>query len=83
MSRAHWAASVDFPKPAGAVISVTRAMPEIFGDSRIAIDESNKLYRARVTGLTKADAEKACAKLKAQRSDCLVFITDDGLAKAN
>jgi D-alanyl-D-alanine carboxypeptidase len=66
-----------------AAIRVTRAMPELFADSRIAIDESNKLYRARVTGLTKADAEKACAQLKAKKTDCLVFVTDDGLAKAN
>jgi D-alanyl-D-alanine carboxypeptidase len=66
-----------------AAVRVTRAMPELFADSKIAIDESNKLYRARVTGLTKADAEKACAQLKAKKSDCLVFVTDDGLAKAN
>jgi D-alanyl-D-alanine carboxypeptidase len=66
-----------------AALRVTRSMPEIFAESRIAIDESNKLYRARVTGLTKADAEKACAQLKAKDADCMVFTTDDGLAKAN
>ena len=66
-----------------AAVRVTRSMPEIFADSRIAIDESGKLYRARVTGLTKADAEKACAQLKAKRADCMVFTIDDGLAKAN
>lgn len=66
-----------------AAVRVTRSMPEIFADSRIAIDESGKLYRARVTGLTKADAEKACTQLKAKRADCMVFTTDDGLAKAN
>jgi D-alanyl-D-alanine carboxypeptidase len=66
-----------------AALRATRAIPDIFTDSRIAIDESNKLYRARVTGLTKADAEKACAELKAKKTDCMVFVTDDGLAKAN
>jgi D-alanyl-D-alanine carboxypeptidase len=66
-----------------AAVRVTRSMPEIFVDSRIAIDESGKFYRARVTGLTKADAEKACAQLKAKRADCMVFTIDDGLAKAN
>jgi D-alanyl-D-alanine carboxypeptidase len=66
-----------------AAVRVTRAMPDLFTDSRIAIDESNKLYRARVTGLSKADAEKACAQLKAKNADCMVFVTDDGLAKAN
>jgi D-alanyl-D-alanine carboxypeptidase len=66
-----------------AAVRVTRAMPELLSDARIAIDESNKLYRARVTGLTRADAEKACAQLKAQDADCMVFTTSDGLAKAN
>ena len=66
-----------------AAVRVTRAMPDIFTDSRIAIDEQGKLYRARVTGLSKADAEKACAQLKAKKTDCMVFTTDDGLAKAN
>jgi len=66
-----------------AAVRVTRSMPNLFADSRIVIDEANKLYRARVMGLSKADAEKACAQLKAQRADCMVFTTDDGLAKAN
>ncbi|GAB2174867.1 D-alanyl-D-alanine carboxypeptidase [Dongia sp. agr-C8] len=66
-----------------AAVRATRSLPEIFADSRIAIDEQGKLYRARVTGLTKADAEKACAQLKAKKTDCMVFATDDGLAKAN
>jgi D-alanyl-D-alanine carboxypeptidase len=66
-----------------AAVRATRSLPEIFADSRIAIDEQGKLYRARVTGLTKADAEKACAQLKAKKTDCMVFTTDDGLAKAN
>jgi D-alanyl-D-alanine carboxypeptidase len=66
-----------------AAVRATRSLPEIFADSRIAIDEQGKLYRARLTGLTKADAEKACAQLKAKKTDCMVFTIDDGLAKAN
>jgi D-alanyl-D-alanine carboxypeptidase len=66
-----------------AAVRATRSLPEIFADSRIAIDEQGKLYRARVTGLTKADAELACRQLKAKKTDCMVFATDDGLAKAN
>jgi len=66
-----------------AAVKVTRSMPNLFADARIVIDESNSLYRARVMGLSKTDAEKACAKLKAQRADCMVFQADDGLAKAN
>ncbi len=66
-----------------AAVRVTRSMPDLFADSRIAIDEKNKLYRARVTGLSKADAEQACSALKAKKADCMVFVTGDGLAKAN
>jgi D-alanyl-D-alanine carboxypeptidase len=66
-----------------AAVKATRSLPELFADSRIAIDEQGKLYRARVTGLSKADAEKACLQLKAQKTDCMVFVTGDGLAKAN
>jgi D-alanyl-D-alanine carboxypeptidase len=66
-----------------AALRVTRAMPGIFSDARIVVDESNSLYRARLMGLSKADAEQACAKLHAQQSDCMVLSTTDGLAKAN
>ena len=66
-----------------AAVKATRTLPEIFADSRIAIDEQGKLYRAKITGLTKADAETACKQLKAKKTDCMVFTTDDGLAKAN
>jgi D-alanyl-D-alanine carboxypeptidase len=66
-----------------AAVRVTKAMPTLFTEARIVIDQSNKLYRARVTGMTRQDAETACAKLKAQRADCMVFQSEDGLAKAN
>jgi D-alanyl-D-alanine carboxypeptidase len=66
-----------------AALRVTRAMPGIFSEARIVVDESNSLYRARLMGLSKADAEQACAKLHAQRTDCMVLSTTDGLAKAN
>jgi D-alanyl-D-alanine carboxypeptidase len=66
-----------------AALRVTRAMPGVFSEARIVVDESNSLYRARLMGLSKADAEQACAKLHAQRADCMVLSTTDGLAKAN
>ncbi len=66
-----------------AALRVTRSMPGIFSEARIVVDESNSLYRARLMGLSKSDAEQACAKLHAQRSDCMVLNTTDGLAKAN
>jgi D-alanyl-D-alanine carboxypeptidase len=72
-----------FTPAQNAALRVTRAMPGIFSDARIVVDESNSLYRARLVGLSKADAEQACAKLHAQKADCMVLSTTDGLAKAN
>ena len=72
-----------FTPAQNAALRVTRAMPGIFSDARIVVDESNSLYRARLVGLSKADAEQACAKLHSQKSDCMVLSTTDGLAKAN
>jgi len=72
-----------FAPAQSAAVRVTRAMPGIFSEARIVVDESNSLYRARLMGLSKTDAEQACAKLHAQQSDCMVLSTTDGLAKAN
>jgi hypothetical protein len=58
-------------------------MPGVFSEARIVVDESNSLYRARLMGLSKTDAEQACAKLHSQQADCMVLSTTDGLAKAN
>jgi D-alanyl-D-alanine carboxypeptidase len=66
-----------------AALRATRSMPGIFSEARIVVDESNSLYRARLMGLSKADAEQACAKLHAKQADCMVLSTTDGLAKAN
>jgi D-alanyl-D-alanine carboxypeptidase len=70
-----------------AAVRISRSMPKLLADSRIVIDQnqagSSALYRARLMGLTKAGAERACAKLKAQRADCMVLSADEGLAKAN
>jgi len=72
-----------FAPAQSAALRVTRSMPGIFSEARIVVDESNSLYRARLMGLSKADAEQACAKLHAQQADCMVFSATDGLAKAN
>jgi D-alanyl-D-alanine carboxypeptidase len=70
-----------------AAVRISRTMPSLFADARIVIDQnqagSSSLYRARLMGLTKADAEQVCSKLKAKRSDCMVLNADEGLAKAN
>ncbi len=63
-----------------AATSATQSLPKLLSDARIVIDPQknvgNTLYRARVVGLTKTDAESACKRLK----DCLVLKSDTSLA---
>lgn len=66
----------------------TQAEPGLLADARILIDSQKmnnggKVYRARVAGLTKADAQTACRNLKAKRTDCLVLKIDNPLAMGN
>ncbi len=53
-------------------------------DAQVVVDETAKgkttLYRARLVGLSKQNAQKACRQLKAKSIDCLVFQTDVALA---
>jgi D-alanyl-D-alanine carboxypeptidase len=53
-------------------------------NAQVVVDETAKgkttLYRARLVGLTKQNAQKACRQLKAKAIDCLVFQTDVALA---
>jgi D-alanyl-D-alanine carboxypeptidase len=60
----------------------------LLNDARIVIDtqtmnNGSKLYRARVAGLTRTDAQTACRNLKAKRTDCLVLKMDPALAMGN
>ncbi len=60
----------------------TKAVPTILADARIVIDRGNSsIYRARVFGLSKADADAACKHLKAKQTDCLVVKADSSLAQ--
>jgi hypothetical protein len=61
---------------------------EILADARIIIDSQKmnnggKVYRARVAGLSKSDAQTACRNLKAKSTDCLVLKMDPTLAMGN
>jgi D-alanyl-D-alanine carboxypeptidase len=53
-------------------------------NAQVVVDETAKgkttLYRARLVGLSKPNAQKACRQLKAKSIDCLVFQTDVALA---
>jgi D-alanyl-D-alanine carboxypeptidase len=71
-----------------AAQTATTAEPRLLADARIIIDtqkmtNGSKLYRARVAGLSKTDAQTACRNLKAKRTDCLVLKIDPTLAMGN
>lgn len=71
-----------------AAQTATNAEAQLLADARIIIDtqkmnNGSKLYRARVAGLSKADAQTACRNLKAKRTDCLVLKIDPTLAMGN
>lgn len=71
-----------------AAQTATDAEAQLLADARIIIDtqkmnNGSKLYRARVAGLSKADAQTACRNLKAKRTDCLVLKIDPTLAMGN
>ncbi len=59
-------------------------VPKILADARIAIEQAEKnggtIYRARLLGLSKKDAETACRKLAAKSTDCMVFKADSSVA---
>lgn len=63
-----------------AASKATKSLPNLLADARVVIDQqkssSNTLYRARVFGLTRNDAESACRKLK----DCMILKSDSNLA---
>lgn len=70
-----------------AAQTAAKAEPALLADARIIIDSQKmnnggKVYRARVAGLSKADAQTACRNLKAKRTDCLVLKLDSSLAAA-
>jgi D-alanyl-D-alanine carboxypeptidase len=71
-----------------AAQTATKAEPQLLAEARIIIDtqkmnNGSKLYRARVAGLSKTDAQTACRNLKAKRTDCLVLKIDPTLAMGN
>lgn len=63
-----------------AAAHATKSLPKLLADARIVIDPQKNagttLYRARVVGLTRGDAETACKQLH----DCLVLKNDSSLA---
>lgn len=72
-------------KPAlQAATRATKKAGNLLRKAQIVVDEGrkggNKLFRARLVGLTKQNAQTACKQLKARAIDCLVFEVDTNLA---
>jgi D-alanyl-D-alanine carboxypeptidase len=62
----------------------SKRVAKLVKNAQVVVDETAKgkttLYRARLVGLTKQNAQKACRQLKAKSIDCLVFQADVALA---
>ncbi len=72
----YWAVQVGaFPKAQTAhdVAKRVRSGMHSLKNTRVAIGNSNKLYQARLIGLTKAAASSTCKALKAKGLDCLAI----------
>jgi len=68
-------------KPAHtAALRASRIAPKQLKTAHVIVDEAakgaNRLYRARLIGLTKQNAQLACRQLKAKSVPCLVFQAD-------
>jgi D-alanyl-D-alanine carboxypeptidase len=65
----------------------SKRVASLVKDAQVVVDETAKgkttLYRARLIGLSKKNAQVACKKLKAKAIDCLVFQTDVTLAMSS
>jgi D-alanyl-D-alanine carboxypeptidase len=65
----------------------SKRVASLVKDAQVVVDETAKgkttLYRARLIGLSKKNAQVACKKLKSKAIDCLVFQTDVTLAMSS
>lgn len=72
-------------KPALAAANrATKRAAKLLKNAQVVVDEArkgnSKLFRARLLGLSKQNAQAACKQLKAKSIDCLVFQLDTSLA---
>ncbi len=67
-----------------AATRASKRVPDLVKDAQLVVDETakgkSKLYRARLIGLSKQNAQAACRQLKKKAIDCLVFQADVALA---
>jgi len=67
-----------------AAIKAVASVPTLLADTRIHVPSirgrRGRIYRARLLGLTHANARGACRKLEALKTDCLVVKSNPALA---
>jgi D-alanyl-D-alanine carboxypeptidase len=67
-----------------AATRASKRVADLVKDAQLVVDETakgkSKLYRARLIGLSKHDAQAACRQLKKKAIDCLVFQADVEMA---
>ena len=69
-----------------AAVRAGNAVPQLLGTSEVSVSrirgDRGHLYRARLTGLERADAKRACRALVARGTDCLVIQPRGGVEVA-
>ncbi|MGH6932424.1 MAG: serine hydrolase [Dongiaceae bacterium] len=67
-----------------AAVHASQRLPSLLTGTQLVVDETvkgnGKLYRARLMGLSKQEAQTACRELKAKKIACLAFQSDLTLA---
>jgi D-alanyl-D-alanine carboxypeptidase len=69
-----------------AAVRAGNTVPELLGTSEVSVSrirgDRGPLYRARLTGLSRGDAERACRALVVRGTDCLVIQPRGGVEVA-
>ena len=69
-----------------AAVRAGNAVPDLLGTSEVSVSrirgDRGPLYRARLTGLSRGDAERACRALVVRGTDCLVIQPRGGVEVA-
>jgi D-alanyl-D-alanine carboxypeptidase len=69
-----------------AAVRAGNAVPELLGTSEVSVSrirgDRGPLYRARLTGLARGEAERACRALVVRGTDCLVIQPRGGVEVA-
>jgi D-alanyl-D-alanine carboxypeptidase len=67
-----------------AAVKAAARVPDLLGETMVHVPsirgQRGRIYRARLLGLSETDAQVACRKLAAMKTDCLVIMDRSALA---